>query len=131
MIPRVEGMPSPSPSLSVYAGAECKVLTDLKRPSQAAILDFLNDHGSSNDEERESEEEASSTAEKTPEFQPLTTTPVWKPIPWEPPEAWECPKGKKELPASFKTRGLGLPFRPAKPRRTAEMEILDERAPDE
>jgi hypothetical protein len=62
---------------------------------------------------------------------PKWQTAAWQPVPWEPPEAWGCSKEKKEVPASFKTRGLGLPFRPARPRRRSERETLDETAPDE
>jgi hypothetical protein len=55
--------------------------------------------------------------------------PVWTAIPWEPPEAWECSKEKNDVPASpsFTTRGLGLPFRPARPRRRSEREIVRQR----
>ncbi|PMD37204.1 hypothetical protein L207DRAFT_72046 [Hyaloscypha variabilis F] len=49
-------------------------------------------------------------------------SPTWQPAPWEPPEAWGCVKatetesgkgegeGNVRLPATFMTRGLGLPF---------------------
>jgi hypothetical protein len=55
----------------------------------------------------------------------LMAPPVWTPIPWEPPEAWGCSKEEKDVSVSpsFKTRGLGLPFRPARPRRRSEREL--------
>ena len=52
---------------------------------------------------------------------------------------WGCSKdtgggGKKDVPISFKTRGLGLPFRPVtgtgKPRKR-EGDVIEERDPGE
>ncbi|KAE9364745.1 hypothetical protein N431DRAFT_421916 [Stipitochalara longipes BDJ] len=102
-----------------------------RRPSQAAILDFLNDN--EHDSEKETEEEIPMPA-KEPGLQPRPSkTPLWQPISWEPPEAWECSgfKGKNEVPPTFKTRGLGLPFQPVRPRRGSGRGMMDERAPDE
>lgn len=89
--------------------------TNETRPSQAAVLDFLND----NDDEIEAEEESSSVMEKAVETQAMIS-PVRQPIPWKPPEAWECSRENKEASTSSKPKGLGLPFRPAGPRRRSD-----------
>jgi hypothetical protein len=100
--------------------------TNETRPSQATVLDFLND----NDDEIEAEEESSSMTEKAVETQAMIS-PVWQPIPWEPPEAWECSRENKEESTSSKPKGLGLPFRPAGPRRRSDRGTPIEKSFDE
>ncbi|KAH8782125.1 hypothetical protein BGZ57DRAFT_266332 [Hyaloscypha finlandica] len=97
-----------------------------RRPSQAAVLDFLNDNG----DKIEAEEESSSMTEKAVESQAMMS-PVWRPIPWEPPEVWECSTENKEASTSSKPKGLGLPFRPAGPRRRSERGTPIEKSFDE
>lgn len=97
-----------------------------RRPSQATVLDFLSD----NDDEIEAEEESSSMTEKAVETQAMIS-PVWQPIPWEPPEAWECSRENKEESTSSKPKGLGLPFRPAGPRRRSDRGTPIEKSFDE
>jgi len=107
-----------------------KLIADANRPSQAAILDFLD---TEHDSEKEMEEESSmSSSVKESGLQPRPSkSQLWQPVPWEPPEAWECTKGPKDVPATFKTRGLGLPFQPLSPRRGGGREMRDEMAWDE
>jgi hypothetical protein len=99
--------------------------TNKTRPSQAAVLDFPND----NDDKIEVEEESSSMTEKAVESQAMIS-PVWRPIPWEPPEVWKCSRENKEASTSSKPKGLGLPFRPAGPRLRSDRGTLIEKSLD-